>query len=184
MENVSLSVVRDNWWVVLVRGIVAILFGLMAIFSPASTAIALVLVFGAFALVDGVMALYLGFKRKGFDGSWWTWVLDGLASIAIGLMAFFWTGATLLVMVLWIAAWAIVVGIMRIIGAIRLRKEIEGEWALILSGALMVIWGMALVFFPPAGAISLAWTMGIFSLIVGVMMVILSFRIKNITAAP
>lgn len=180
MERFSVQTLRDNWWIPLIRGIAAILFGIIALAMPGLTAYALMIAFGAYAVVDGVMAIYLGFKRKSTDEAWWAWVIDGILSILIGLMALFWTEATAVVFIIWIAAWAFVAGIMRIVAAIRLRKEIEGEWALILSGVLMIIWGILLVYTPAAGIISIAWLLGLFSVLVGIAMIMLAFRLKNL----
>lgn len=181
MDNL-VRVMADNWWVALLRGIAAILFGLMALIWPGLTVYALLIVFGAYAVFDGVMAIIVGFQRKSDDDSWWSWALDGFLSIVIGLMALFWPEATALAFVIWMAAWAVVAGIFRIIAAIRLRKEIEGEWALGLSGLLMVIWGVLMALIPAAGLLSLAWLIGVFALLIGVM-VVLSFRLRGMRDA-
>ena len=182
MDNL-VRVMADNWWVALLRGIAAILFGLMALIWPGLTVYALLIVFGAYAVFDGVMAIIVGFQRKSDDDSWWSWALDGFLSIVIGLMALFWPEATALAFVIWMAAWAVVAGIFRIIAAIRLRKEIEGEWALGLSGLLMVIWGVLMALIPAAGLLSLAWQIGVFALLIGGVMVVLSFRLRGMRDA-
>ncbi|MFC3527054.1 HdeD family acid-resistance protein [Paracoccus mangrovi] len=182
MDNL-VRVMADNWWVALLRGIAAILFGLMALIWPGLTVYALLIVFGAYAVFDGVMAIIVGFQRKSDDDSWWSWALDGFLSIVIGLMALFWPEATALAFVIWMAAWAVVAGIFRIIAAIRLRKEIEGEWALGLSGLLMVIWGVLMALIPAAGLLSLAWLIGVFALLIGGVMVVLSFRLRGMRDA-
>ncbi len=182
MDNL-VRVMADNWWVALLRGIAAILFGLMALIWPGLTVYALLIVFGAYAVFDGVMAIIVGFQRKSDDDSWWSWALDGFLSIVIGLMALFWPEATALAFVIWMAAWAVVAGIFRIIAAIRLRKEIEGEWALGLSGLLMVIWGVLMALIPAAGLLSLAWLIGVFTLLIGGVMVVLSFRLRGMRDA-
>ncbi len=183
MENAGLRSFADYWWVLLVRGIAAIIFGLIALFWPGLTAYAMLLTFGIFALVDGVMAIIAGFRRKGHDDNWWSWLLDGALSILIGIMAISWPVATALALVFWIAAWATVTGVMRIIAAIRLRHEIDGEWAMGLSGLLMVLWGILLVAMPASGILSLTWMFGIFTLLVGITMVVLAFRVKKLKAA-
>ncbi|WP_312528639.1 HdeD family acid-resistance protein [Paracoccus sp. (in: a-proteobacteria)] len=183
MENLELRAFAEYWWVLLIRGIAAIIFGLVALFWPGLTAYALLLTFGIFALVDGVMAIIVGFRRKGSDDRWWSWLIDGVLSILIGLMAIFWPVATAIALIIWIAAWAIVVGVMRIIAAIRLRHEIEGEWAMGLSGLLMVLWGVLLFAMPASGILSLTWLFGIFTLMVGIVMIIFAFRVKKLKAA-
>ena len=173
----------DNWWVLLLRGIAAVIFGLLALFWPGLTVYLLLIVFGAYAIFDGIMAVIVAFQRKSEDDGWWAWALDGALSIIIGLMALFWPEATALAFVIWMAAWAVVAGIFRIIAAIRLRKEIEGEWALGLSGLLMVIWGVLMALIPAAGLLSLAWLIGVFALLIGGVMVVLSFRLRGMRDA-
>lgn len=176
-------VMADNWWVPLLRGIAAVLFGLMALIWPGLTVYALLIVFGAYAIFDGIMSIIIGFQRKSEDDRWWSWALDGFLSIVIGLMALFWPEATALAFVIWMAAWAVVAGIFRIIAAIRLRAEIEGEWALGLSGLLMVIWGVLMAMIPAAGLLSIAWLIGLFALLIGVVMIVLAFHLRGIRNA-
>ena len=182
MDNL-VRVMADNWWVALLRGIAAILFGLMALIWPGLTVYALLIVFGAYAVFDGVMAIIVGFQRKSDDDSWWSWALDGFLSIVIGLMALFWPEATALALIIWMAVWAVVVGVFRIIAAFRLRAEIEGEWALGLSGLLMVIWGVLMALIPAAGLLSIAWLIGIFALLIGIVMIVLAFRLRGMRDA-
>lgn len=181
MENL-IRVMADHWWVPLLRGIAAILFGLMALIWPGLTVYALLLVFGAYAIFDGVMAMVIGLRRRPADDRWWAWALDGVLSIAIGLMALFWPEATALAFVIWMAAWGVVAGIFRIIAAIRLRDEIEGEWALGLSGLLLVVWGVLLALVPAAGLLGIAWLIGLFALLIGGAMIVLALRLKGLKA--
>ncbi len=183
MEKSILSTMRSNWWMVLIRGIAAVIFGLVALFLPGLTAYSLLLTFGIFAVVDGVFAIITGFHRKSEDDRWWAWLVEGLLSIIIGLMALFWPAATAIAIVIWIAAWAIVAGIMRIIAAIRLRREIEGEWALGLSGLLLALWGALMAYMPVSGILSLTWLMGVFAIMIGIVLIVLSFRLKGLPAA-
>ncbi|SDN41820.1 Uncharacterized membrane protein HdeD, DUF308 family [Lutimaribacter pacificus] len=182
MENL-LRVMTDNWWVPLLRGIAAILFGLMALIWPGLTVYALLLIFGAYALFDGVMATIVAFQRKSSDDRWWAWALDGLLSILIGLMALFWPEAMAVAFVIWMAIWGVLAGIFRIVAAIRLRHEIEGEWALALSGVLLVIWGVLLALVPAAGLLSIAWLIGVFALLIGVVMIVLALRLRKLKSA-
>lgn len=179
----ALRALSEYWWVLLIRGIAAVIFGVIALAWPGLTAYALLLTFGIYAIVDGVFAIFTGFRRKSDDDQWWSWLVEGVLSIIIGLMALFWTESTALALVIWIAAWAMVAGVMRIIAAIRLRNEIEGEWALGLSGLLMVLWGLALAVMPAAGILSLTWLFGLFAIVIGVVMILLAFRVKGYKAA-
>ncbi|RCW79424.1 HdeD family acid-resistance protein [Paracoccus lutimaris] len=182
MDNL-LRVMADYWWVPLLRGIAAVIFGLMALIWPGLTVYVLLIVFGAYAVFDGVMALIVGFQRKSEDDGWWAWALDGALSIIIGLMALFWPEATALAFVIWMAVWAVVGGVFRIVSAIRLRQQIEGEWALGLSGLFLVIWGVLMAMIPAAGLLSIAWLIGTFALLIGVAMIVLAFRLRGMRGA-
>ena len=178
-----MRVMAANWWMVLLRGIAAILFGIVTLISPGLTLFALLMVFGAYAVFDGVMALVTAFQRRAEDDRWWAWALDGVLSIAIGLMALFWTGATALAFIIWMAIWGVIAGVFRIVAAIRLRHEIEGEWALALSGLLLVIWGVLMATLPAAGLLSLAWLIGTFAILIGLSLVVLAFHLRKTNAA-
>lgn len=172
----------DHWWVPLIQGIAGIVFGILAILFPGPALGTLLVFFGAFAVVYGVMAVIFAFRRKGRDDQWWAWLVDGLLGIAIGLMALFWPAATALAFVIWIAAWAIVGGVMRIIVAIRLRREIDGEWALILSGVLSVVFGLLIAVLPAAGLVTITWLIGFYAILFGALLVWLSLRIRDMRA--
>lgn len=182
MDNL-LRVMSDNWWVLLLRGIAAVIFGLIALAMPGLTLMVLLITFGVYAVFDGILAIVTGFRRKGADDQWWAWALDGVLSVLIGLMALFWPAATAVAFILWMAAWAIVAGIFRIIAAIRLRREIDGEWALGLSGLLLVLWGVLLVLLPAAGLLGFAWMIGGLALLIGVTLIVLAFRLKKLQPA-
>lgn len=180
MDRTLVQAMADNWWIALLRGIAAILFGIVALFWPGLTVFVLLITFGVYAVFDGVLAIFTAFQRKNSDDQWWLWALEGLFTVIIGLMALFWPIATALAFVFWMAVWAIFAGLVRIVSAIRLRKEIEGEWALIFSGALLVVWGILMAMVPVAGMLGFAWMIGAFSIIIGVLLISLSFRLKAI----
>ncbi|MGZ6357335.1 MAG: HdeD family acid-resistance protein [Ktedonobacteraceae bacterium] len=168
-----------NWWTLVLRGLAAILFGILAYIWPGITFTVLVLFFGAYALWDGVFALIGAFRTKGDRR--WSLVLEGLVGIAAGLVTFFWTGAATIAILSNIAAWAIVTGIFEIVSAIRLREEIEGEWLLLLSGVLSVLFGIALVIWPVAGLVAVTWLIGAYSILFGVLLTMLGFRLRNMS---
>jgi uncharacterized membrane protein HdeD (DUF308 family) len=170
------------WWLILLRGIAAIIFGVLAFIWPGPTIFTLILFYGAFVLVDGVLALGAAIMGGGMESRWWL-ALVGIAGIAAGILTFFWPGVTALVLLVFIAVWAIVLGAFQIIGAVRLRKEIDNEWLLILSGALSVLFGLALLIAPGAGALALIWLIGAYAIAFGVLLVMLSFRLKKHQAA-
>ena len=168
-----------NWWTLVLRGLAAILFGILAYIWPGITFTVLVLFFGAYALWDGVFALIGAFRTEGDRR--WSLVLGGLVGIAAGLVTFFWTGAATIAILSIIAAWAIVTGVFEIVSAIRLREEIEGEWLLLLSGLLSVLFGIALVIWPVAGLVAVTWMIGAYSILFGVLLTMLGFRLRNMS---
>ena len=168
-----------HWWLLLLRGIAAIAFGVLAFIWPGLTLLTLVILYGVFAIIDGVLALAAVFGRTGPDVPKWWLVLTGILGIGAGLIALFWPGITALVLIIFIGAWAIVRGIMEIIAAIQLRKEIEGEWLLILAGVLSVLFGLGVLLYPGAGAVALAWLIGIYAIAIGVVMIMLAIRLRK-----
>ncbi len=168
-----------NWWLLALRGLVAVLFGVLAFMWPGATLITLVWLFGAFALVNGILSLVLAAKTpKGYPkvGSL---IFGGLLGILAGLLAFVMPGITALGLLILIAAWAIVTGIMELVAAVRLRKIINNEWLLVLAGIASVVFGVLLLFQPAAGALVLIWWIGAWALLFGILLMILAFRMRN-----
>jgi uncharacterized membrane protein HdeD (DUF308 family) len=168
-----------NWWAIALRGVVAIAFGLLALFLPGLTLLSLVFLFAAYAIVDGAFSIVSGARRRPGRGRDWLLVLGGILGIVAGVIAFLWPGITTLVLLLIIAAWAIVTGVAEIVAAFRLRKEIEGEWLLVLDGAVSVVFGLFLALFPGAGALALVWLIAFFAIASGVMLLVLAFRLRS-----
>jgi uncharacterized membrane protein HdeD (DUF308 family) len=168
-----------NWWMVLIRGIAAVLFGVMAFLWPGLTLAVLVLLWGAFALVDGIVAIVAGAQAR-----WWSVLIFGLFGIAAGLVALFLPGVTALALLMIVAAWAIVRGIFEIVAAIRLRRELTGEWLLVLAGAASIAFGVLMVVFPMAGALAVIWLIGLQAIIAGAFMIALSFRLRRARVQP
>jgi uncharacterized membrane protein HdeD (DUF308 family) len=142
------------------------------------TLVTLILLYGAFVLVDGVLAIVAAITGGAPAPRWWLAIV-GLLGIAAGLLTFLMPGVTALVLLYFIAGWAIATGLFQIIGAIRLRKEIDNEWFLILGGIISVLFGIAMMVAPGAGALALIWVIGIYAIIIGVLLVALSFRLKK-----
>jgi uncharacterized membrane protein HdeD (DUF308 family) len=172
-----LHVLARNWWAVALRGLFAVLFGLVAFAWPGVTLGALVLLWGAYAFVDGILAIVSAFS--GASGQpWWMLALEGIVGLGAAAAAIFYPGVTALVLLYVIAAWAIVTGVFEIAAAIRLRKEIEGELWLALAGLASVAFGVLLVARPGAGAVSVVWIIGAYAFVFGVMLIALGFRLK------
>lgn len=174
----GLHALARNWWLLLLRGIAAILFGLLAFAWPGITLLSLVILYGFYALFDGLFAILAAIKGGNAESRWWL-ILIGILGVAAGLLTFFWAGITALVLTMFIGAWALIHGIFEIIGAIKIRKEIDNEWWLILSGALSVIFGLAILIMPGAGALALIWVIGAYAIVFGGMLVGFAFRLKK-----
>jgi uncharacterized membrane protein HdeD (DUF308 family) len=168
-----------NWWVFLIRGIAAVLFGIAAFVWPGLTIAVLVLMFGAYALIDGIFAIIAGIFARNEIGRWWMMILVGLAGIAVGVLTFMRPGITALVLLYYIAAWAIISGIFQVISAIQLRREIEGEWFLVLGGIASVLFGLILFLRPGEGALASIWIIGSYAIIFGILMMVLAFRLRG-----
>jgi uncharacterized membrane protein HdeD (DUF308 family) len=170
----------ENWWLLLLRGIAAIVFGILAFVWPGLTLLALTLMWGFYAIADGILALWAAIAGKGGEivPRWWLAVV-GIAGLVAGLLTFVWPGMTALVLLIFIASWAIVIGVLQIWGAIRLRKEIEGEWLLGLSGVLWVAFGVIMFVRPGAGALALIWWIGSFAILAGCVYIALAFQLKK-----
>jgi uncharacterized membrane protein HdeD (DUF308 family) len=173
-----LHALARNWWLLLLRGICAIIFGVLAFALPGITLVTLVLLYGAYALVDGICAIVAAIMGGAPGSRWWLAVV-GLCGIGVGVLTVVWPGVTALVLLLFIASWAIVVGIFEIVGAIRLRKEIDNEWMLILSGAVSVLFGVVLLMQPATGALALIWVIGSFAILFGVLSVAFALRLRQ-----
>jgi uncharacterized membrane protein HdeD (DUF308 family) len=168
-----------NWWVVLLRGLAGILFGIITFISPDISLAALVLVFGAYALADGVLAIVSAIRWRGEIDRWWVLLLEGLAGVAAGIVTFVWPGISALALLYVIAAWALVTGVLEIVAAIRLRKIITGEWLLALIGIASVALGVMLALFPGPGALALVIWIGAYAMATGVLLVVLAFRLRS-----
>lgn len=171
-----LTMLARSWWLLALRGLMAILFGLAVIMFGATL---LVILFGAYAVVDGAFAILTALRSRTRNPQWWTPLLEGLAGVAVGVFTLIWPGVATLVMLALIAAWALVTGIMEIIAAIRLREEIEGEWMLALSGFVSVLFGLLLAVQPVAGLVAIAWVIGIYAIVFGGLMIALGFRLRS-----
>jgi uncharacterized membrane protein HdeD (DUF308 family) len=174
-----LPVLSRNWWALALRGLAAIVFGVLAFVWPGITLWALVLLFGAYMLVDGIFAIVAAVRAAGREARWWLLLVEGVLGVLAGLVAFLLPGITALALLYLVAAWAIFTGILQIVGAVRLRREIEGEWALILGGVLSVIFGVLLAVLPGPGILALVWLIGAYAVVSGVLLIVLAFRVRN-----
>ncbi|MEA2984112.1 MAG: hypothetical protein QOD94_366 [Alphaproteobacteria bacterium] len=176
--GLMLHALARNWWLILLRGVCAILFGVLAFIWPGITLLTLALLYGIFALIEGALALAAAIMGGAPAPRWWLAVV-GLLGIAVGILTIIMPGMTAFLLVLFIAAWAIVSGIMQIVGAIRLRKEIDNEWMLVAVGVISVAFGVLVALQPMLGALSLVFVIGAYAIIYGVALVALAFRLRG-----
>jgi len=167
-----------NWWSVLIRGLLAIIVGIVALAMPGITVVALVFVFAAYAFVDGVLSLIGAVRAVSSHERWGSLLIEGIAGIAAGGVTILWPAITALALVYVIAAWAIVTGIFEIAAAMKLRRHISGEWLLALSGILSVIFGVLIMVAPIAGALVIAIWFGAYELVFGALLAALAFRLR------
>jgi uncharacterized membrane protein HdeD (DUF308 family) len=173
-----LHALAKNWWLLLLRGIAAIVFGVLAMVWPSITLWSLIILYGAYVLVDGAFALGAAIFGGSPAPRWWLAIV-GLLGIAAGIVAFALPLLTGLTLLLIIGSWAIVSGVFEIIGAIRLRNEIDNEWMLILHGAISVLFGALVIINPGAGAVAIVWMIATYAIVAGVILCALAFRLRK-----
>lgn len=165
-----------NWWSLALRGLVAVLFGLAIFIWPAITVEVLVLLFGAFAFIDGVFAIFAALSAKGG----WVLILEGIVGIIIGLAAFFWPGITALVLVILFAAWAIATGILEIILTFFLHEEISARWLMAISGVISIVFGLVIAARPGTGLLVITWLIGAYAIVCGVLIFGLAMHLHGL----
>jgi uncharacterized membrane protein HdeD (DUF308 family) len=176
---VDADALARNWWAIALRGLAGIIFGVLAFVVPGVTLAVLVLLFGAYALVDGIFNVMAAVSGRSGRQPWWMLLLEGVVSVAAGLVAFFMPGLTALALVYVISAWAFVTGVLEIAAAIRLRKVITNEWWLALSGVVSIVFAVFLAVAPGAGALALVFWIGAYALVFGVFLVALGVRLRR-----
>jgi uncharacterized membrane protein HdeD (DUF308 family) len=179
VRNRIAKVLSRNWWVLLLRGLIAVAFGVWALSHPGISLAALIMLFGAYALIDGVLGVWTAVAGRQQHEERWTLLLWGLVGVGVGIMTFAAPGLTALALVIYIAFWAIATGVLQIATAIRLRAEIKGEWLLILGGLASVVLGGVLMSRPGAGALALIQLIAIYAVIFGILLVTLAFRVRR-----
>ncbi len=176
-----LAFMARNWWVLLIRGILAIAFGVLAFLWPGLTLAVLVLLFGAYALLDGVASIIIGLTGRGAQDNRLWLMLGGVFGVLVGVLTFVWPSITALALIYFIAAWAIVTGVFTIVAAVQLRKEIDNEWLLGISGALSILVGLYMAAFPGDGALALIWVIAAYAIVFGLLLIGLALRLRNMS---
>jgi uncharacterized membrane protein HdeD (DUF308 family) len=173
------SILSRAWWLLLLRGVVAVAFGILTWVQPGISLAALVLLFGAYCMADGILGVWTAIAGPKDHEYWWLLLLQGLLGIGVGALTFLAPGITALALLFYIAIWAVATGVLEIAAAIRLRKEVSNEWFLLLSGLASVVFGALLAAQPGAGALAVLWLIGSYAIVFGVLLLLLAFKTRR-----
>lgn len=173
------TILSHTWWVLMLRGVIAIIFGILAWRQPELSVAVLIMFFGAYMLADGALGVYSAVVGRKKHEDWWVLLIWALISLGVGVLTFLAPGVTALILLLYIAVWAIATGVLQIVAGIRLRKEIRGEWLLVIGGLASVIFGGFLMAQPLAGAVAMVWLIAAYAVLFGVVLVLLAFRVRS-----
>jgi uncharacterized membrane protein HdeD (DUF308 family) len=179
MEVPMFVVLARNWSLVVLRGVAAVLFGLLTLFMPAISLAVLILLFGAFAFVDGVFTIVSAIRDRRGDSQWVALLIGGILGVGVGIVTLLMPDVTALVLLYLIAAWAIVTGVAEIVAAVRLRRIITREWLLVVAGVISVAFGVLLVAFPSAGALAVTLWIGAYAFVLGIVLIALGLRLRR-----
>lgn len=177
------DILASAWWLVLLRGIAAVVFGVLTLIQPEASLVALLLIFSIYAIADGVIGIWTALSNKSSNAQWWVLLLWGVVSVLAGILALVAPGAVLTFAMYYIAFWALITGVLQIAAAIRLRKEVQGEWMLILAGLLSVVFGVLVIVQPIVSLVSILWLIGLYALFFGVLLVGLAFKVRRAVKA-
>lgn len=180
LETALFDQLRGNWGWVALRGLAAVIFGILAFTWPGITLVVLALFWGAYAFCDGIFSLIAGFRMRDQGKPFWSLIVIGLLGVIAGIFTFFAPGVTAFALLIYIAVWAILMGIFQIITAIRVRKTVDHEWLIILSGVVSVIFGIVLLLSPLAGMVALVWVIGGFSVVFGLLLLGAALRLRKL----
>lgn len=169
----------SNWWTVALRGALAIAIGIIALVFPGITLSVLIALFGVFALIEGVFLLIIGIRSWRGSQRWWSFILQGVLSLIVGILALLVPTAMAIAFVYLMAFWAVLAGIVEITAAVQLRKVIRGEWLMAAAGAITILFGIGLMLAPVAGLLAVVWLFGIFAVLSGVLLLVLAFRLRR-----
>jgi uncharacterized membrane protein HdeD (DUF308 family) len=175
-----LQTLKRNWWVPVLRGVAAIIFGIIAFTHPVMAAVTLVWFFGAWVLIDGIFRIIGAIRHRDSDSDWGFNLIIGILGVIVGLLTFHAPGVTALALVIYIAAWALMIGATEIALAIKMRREIKGEWFLILMGLASIIFAALLLWNPLAGAAALIWIIAWYAVIMGILAIVFGFRLRSL----
>jgi uncharacterized membrane protein HdeD (DUF308 family) len=173
------SILSRSWWLLLLRGLAAIVFGVLIWFQPAISLAALVLLFGAYCTVDGVFGVWTAISGRKVHEDWFMLLIKGLLGIGVGILTLLVPGITALALLFYIAIWAIATGVLEVVVAVRLRKDIKGEWALILAGLASIVFGFLMVARPAIGALAVLWLIGSYAVVSGALLLVVALKARK-----
>jgi uncharacterized membrane protein HdeD (DUF308 family) len=179
-----IETLKRHWWVPVIRGIAAIVFGVIAFTHPVMAIATLVLLFGAWVLIDGIFRIVAAIRHRGSDSDWAWQLVIGIIGIIVGLLTFHAPQVTALALVIYIAAWALMIGASEIVMAVKLRHEIKGEWLLILMGLASIVFAVLLLWNPVAGAAAVIWLIAWYAVVLGILAIFFGFRLRSLRALP
>jgi uncharacterized membrane protein HdeD (DUF308 family) len=177
------QVARHSWWILLLRGLAAILFGIAALLWPHLTLLVLVLLFGAYALIDGLVAVGIALHERGVLGRWWVLLIEGLLGVLVGVMTFVWPAITVLVLFSLIVAWAIVTGLLEVVEAFVWQRPFGLEWTQVLLGLLSLVLGIFLLLHPAAGLLALVWLIALYAIVAGLVLLVRAFQFRSLLSS-
>jgi uncharacterized membrane protein HdeD (DUF308 family) len=175
-----IETLKRHWWVPVIRGIAAIIFGVIAFVYPGLTIATLVLFFGAWVLIDGIFRVVGAIGHRASDPDWGWHIVIGIVGIIVGLLTFRAPQVTALALIIYIAAWALMIGASEIAIAIKLRREIKGEWLLIIMGLISIIFAVMLLWNPIAGAAAVIWLIAWYAVVLGILAIFFGFRLRSL----
>jgi uncharacterized membrane protein HdeD (DUF308 family) len=174
-----IMVLARNWWVLALRGLASILFGIVAFVLPGLTLGVAVLLFGAYALIEGLLGIVAGIRAAERHERWWPMVLEGVAGVLAGVLTFVWPAITAVILLYVIAFWALLTGILKIVSAFRVRRHVPGEWLHGLNGLVSVLFGLVLLVVPGLGLLVIVWWIAAYAIVRGVLATGLAFRLRH-----
>ncbi|HTU83859.1 MAG TPA: HdeD family acid-resistance protein [Candidatus Acidoferrales bacterium] len=177
-------VLARNWWALLIRGIAAVIFGILAFVWPGATWFAIAILFGAYAFVDGVFAIVAAVRAAQSHERWWPFVIEGIVGLVIAGITFYDVTITIAALYFTIAAWAFLTGILELVAAVQLRKEIRNELLLIIGGIASILFGVLMLWHPGAGFLVIIWLIGAYAVIFGITMIALAMRLRGHGGGP
>ena len=173
-----------NWWALLIRGIAAVVFGLLALLWPGAAGWALVILFGAYAFVDGIFAIVAAIRAAEQHQRWGALLFEGIIGLVIAAIVFFEPRSAAIGLYITIAIWAFLTGIFEIVAAIELRKVIPNDWLLLLAGIASLLFGVLMIVYPLAGALTVIWLIGVYAIVFGVIMIGFALRLRSRVPLP